>query len=114
VLETCFSRGFKLDAVMVALDLTEAYVASGEYASAARLVGEIHPVLRDWGLHRNALAAWLLLEAALEAGASTTSSGGCACISAGPGTGPRSFRDRPHRGPSTYGPIETAWPLRLR
>jgi tetratricopeptide (TPR) repeat protein len=52
--------------VFVALDLAETYVAEGQYASAARLVREVYPALCQWNLHRNALAAWLMLQNALE------------------------------------------------
>ena len=54
------------DLVIVSIDLADAYVALGKHASAARLAGEVYPIMARWQLHRPALAAWLILQNALE------------------------------------------------
>jgi tetratricopeptide (TPR) repeat protein len=59
-------RDLNHEVVLVSLDLAEAYVAAGEVEDAARMVGEVYPILVRWGLHRDALSAWLLLQNALE------------------------------------------------
>jgi tetratricopeptide (TPR) repeat protein len=64
-------RGFRgrvlhYEVVMVSIDLAETYVAQGHHATAARLIGEVHPILVAWGSNRNALAAWLMLQQAIE------------------------------------------------
>jgi tetratricopeptide (TPR) repeat protein len=60
------ARDLHHDLVIVSIDLAEAYVALGQHASAARLTGEVYPVMAQWGLHRPALAAWLVFQNALE------------------------------------------------
>ncbi len=64
-------RGFRertlhYDFVMASLDLAEAYVAQGHHATAARLTAEVYPILGAWGVHRYTLAAWLMLQQAIE------------------------------------------------
>jgi hypothetical protein len=59
-------RDLHEELVFLALDLADTYVAERQHASAARLVREVHPVLCQWNLHRNALAAWLMLQNSLE------------------------------------------------
>lgn len=59
-------RRLSYDALMVAIELAETYVASGEYVRAAAFASEVFPVLTQWGLHRHALAAWRVLQEALE------------------------------------------------
>jgi tetratricopeptide (TPR) repeat protein len=60
------ARDLHHELVIVSIDLAEAYVAQGHHASAARLAGEVYPIMARWGLHRPALAAWLILQNALE------------------------------------------------
>jgi tetratricopeptide (TPR) repeat protein len=64
-------RGFRgralyYELVMVSIDLAETYVAQGHHATAARLIAEVHPILEAWGIHRKVLAAWLVLQQAVE------------------------------------------------
>jgi hypothetical protein len=41
-------------------------VAAGNYAEAGKLAAEIYPTLVSWGLHGHGLAAWLVLQNALD------------------------------------------------
>ena len=66
VAEEFAARDLHLDFLMVSIDLAEAYAAGGELASAVRLLRQMTPVMGSWNLHRNALAAWLLLRKTLE------------------------------------------------
>jgi tetratricopeptide (TPR) repeat protein len=59
-------RALHYDFVMVTIDLAETYVAQGHHATAARLTAEVYPVLEALGIHRYALAAWLMLQQAIE------------------------------------------------
>jgi tetratricopeptide (TPR) repeat protein len=68
VWEAFRERGLHYDLVMVSIDLAEAYVAEGNPATAARLASEVHSIMEAWGVHRYALAAWLMLQQAVEAG----------------------------------------------
>jgi tetratricopeptide (TPR) repeat protein len=67
VQEALREGGADLDELMVAIDLSEAFVASGNYASAARTAAELVPVMQSWHLHRHAITAWLIFQQALEA-----------------------------------------------
>lgn len=60
------ARDLHRDFLMASIDLAEANVATGEMASALRLLAEVTPTMASWSLHRNALAAWLLFQKALE------------------------------------------------
>lgn len=62
------AREMNFPLVIVSIELAETMVESGEYDRAARLVAEVYPIMAQWHLHRNALAAWLLLQKALELG----------------------------------------------
>jgi tetratricopeptide (TPR) repeat protein len=66
--EEFHARLLHFDLVMVSIDLAEALAASREIASAARLVSEVVPVLAEWRLDRNIVAAWMVLQQALEEG----------------------------------------------
>jgi tetratricopeptide (TPR) repeat protein len=60
------ARDLHMELLMVSIDLAEAHVASGEIATAGRLLADLTPILSSWKLHRNALAAWLMFQKALE------------------------------------------------
>jgi tetratricopeptide (TPR) repeat protein len=60
------ARDLHRDFLMVSIDLAEAHVATGEMATALRLLAETTPAMAGWNLHRNALAAWLMFQKALE------------------------------------------------
>jgi tetratricopeptide (TPR) repeat protein len=53
--------GFDQELTLVSLDLAEAYLAQGKRRHAERLVRSFHAILRQWRLHGEGLAAWLLL-----------------------------------------------------
>lgn len=72
VWEAFRERGLHYDLVMVSIDLAEAHVAQGNSATAARLASEVHSIMEAWGVHRYALAAWLMLQKAVEAGQADT------------------------------------------
>jgi tetratricopeptide (TPR) repeat protein len=59
-------RGRTYDGLMVAIELAETHAASGEYLRAATFAAEVYPILVERRLHRHALAAWLVLQGALE------------------------------------------------
>jgi tetratricopeptide (TPR) repeat protein len=60
------AQGRHMDLLMVSIDLAEAHVAVGEIATAGRLLAEVTPIMTAWRLHRNAMAAWLMFQQALE------------------------------------------------
>jgi tetratricopeptide (TPR) repeat protein len=51
---------------LVTIDLAEADVRQGEFATALRLLAETTPTLASGNLHQNGLAAWLLFEQSLK------------------------------------------------
>jgi tetratricopeptide (TPR) repeat protein len=59
-------RELHYDLVMASIDLVETCVVQGNHETAARLAADVYAVMKTWGLHRHALAAWLMLENALE------------------------------------------------
>jgi tetratricopeptide (TPR) repeat protein len=67
VQEALREGGADHDELMVAIDLSEAFVASGKYDSAARTAAELVPVMQSWRLHRHAITAWLIFQQALDA-----------------------------------------------
>jgi tetratricopeptide (TPR) repeat protein len=70
------ARDLHRDFLMVTLDLAEAHEAVGETATALRLLAEATPILASWSPHRNATAAWLLLQQGLEARRATGAGAG--------------------------------------
>ncbi|HEY6323564.1 MAG TPA: hypothetical protein VJA16_18645 [Thermoanaerobaculia bacterium] len=66
LLEEMRARDLRHEVVLVTLDLAEALVEGQQFEEAVRLAREVYPVMAAWGLHRWALAAWLLLQNALE------------------------------------------------
>jgi tetratricopeptide (TPR) repeat protein len=59
-------RELRHDLVLVTIDLAEVIARSGQVEEAAKLVRQVHPIMVSWGLHRYALATWLMLREALE------------------------------------------------
>lgn len=53
---------------LLSIDLAEVLVARGKHLEAVRLVREVHPLLRSWGMHSEGLALWLLFQETLAAG----------------------------------------------
>jgi tetratricopeptide (TPR) repeat protein len=68
VWEEFHARTLRYDLVMISIELAEALAAANETASAARLVAEVQPILAAWRLDRHIIAAWLVLQQALEEG----------------------------------------------
>jgi hypothetical protein len=66
VREEFCARDLHRDFLMISIDLAEAHVAAGEMATALRLLAEVTPILTRWNAHRNAMAAWLTFQKALE------------------------------------------------
>ena len=44
------------------LDLTDVYLAKGDMQKAWRIAGRLVLLFQSWGVHRHAMAAWLLLQ----------------------------------------------------
>src|SRR6202034_654 len=65
------ARMLHYDLVMVSIDLAETLAEARQIASAARLVAEMQPVLVEWRLGRHIVAAWLVLQQALDEGRTT-------------------------------------------
>jgi tetratricopeptide (TPR) repeat protein len=59
-------RELRHDLVLVTIDLAEVIARSGQVEEAAKLVRQVYPIMVNWGLHRYALATWLMLREALE------------------------------------------------
>lgn len=55
--------------VLVSIDLAQVLVGKGESARAAELVSQCYPIMKNWGMHKDALAAWTIFRDALAAGA---------------------------------------------
>jgi hypothetical protein len=51
--------------VLLSIDLAELLVQKGEVNRAAEMVEECYPIMEAWGLHKYALAAWLVFRDAL-------------------------------------------------
>jgi hypothetical protein len=60
------ARDLHRDFLMASIDQAEAHVAAGERATAGRLLADVTPIMTSWNLHRNALAACLVFQKALE------------------------------------------------
>ncbi len=59
------ARDLQHDLVLLSIDLAEVLVSKGEHARAEDLIAQCQPILASWGLHRYALAAWLMLQQAI-------------------------------------------------
>lgn len=66
LLDEMEARSLRHEVVLLTLDLAEALTEGCQNDEAIRLVSAAHPVMAAWGLHRWALAAWLVLQHALE------------------------------------------------
>jgi tetratricopeptide (TPR) repeat protein len=66
-----FERRLRLELALVTLDLTAVYLAKGEMQKAWRTAGRLVPLFQSWGVHRHAMAAWLLLQRAFAAETAT-------------------------------------------
>lgn len=59
------ARDLNHELVLISIDLAETLVKKGEAQRAAELIAQCYPILKGWGLHRYALAAWMFFERAL-------------------------------------------------
>lgn len=66
-----FERRLRLDLALITLDLTAVYVAQGKMEKAWRTAGRLVPLFQAWGVHRHAMAAWLLLQRSFAAETAT-------------------------------------------
>jgi ATP/maltotriose-dependent transcriptional regulator MalT len=62
------SRSLHQEVVLVTIDQAQVLAAKGERARAAQLAAECYSIMKNWGLHKDALAAWLVLEDVLSRG----------------------------------------------
>lgn len=56
------------EVVLVTIDLAQVLTKNGEPARAAELAAECYSVMKGWGLHKDALAAWIVFRDALSHG----------------------------------------------
>ncbi|MFY9825413.1 MAG: hypothetical protein WAM82_28820 [Thermoanaerobaculia bacterium] len=61
-------RDLNQEVVLVSIDLAEVLTWKGDLARAAELVGQCYSIMKSWGLHRDALAAWIVLQQTLAQG----------------------------------------------
>ncbi|HKH50174.1 MAG TPA: tetratricopeptide repeat protein [Thermoanaerobaculia bacterium] len=59
------SRNLNHELVLVSIDLAEVLFRQGEPGRVAELLKQCYPIMVSWGLHRYALAAWLVFEDAV-------------------------------------------------
>jgi tetratricopeptide (TPR) repeat protein len=62
--------GLNQGVVLVTIELAQVLIRQGEPARAALLAAESYTIMRSWGLHNDALAAWLVFQDALAYGKS--------------------------------------------
>jgi tetratricopeptide (TPR) repeat protein len=62
------ARNLHQEVALVTIDLAQVLAAKGEPARAAQLAAECYSIMRNWGLHKDALAAWLVFQDALSQG----------------------------------------------
>ncbi len=51
--------------MLVTIDLAQVLASKGEPERAAQLAAECYSIMKNWGLHKDALAAWLVFQEAL-------------------------------------------------
>jgi tetratricopeptide (TPR) repeat protein len=56
------------EVVLVTIDLAQVLTRMGEPARAAELAGQSFSIMKSWGLHKHALAAWIVFQDALARG----------------------------------------------
>lgn len=62
------ARGLYQEVVLITIELAQVLVEKGERERAARLAAESFTIMRNWGLHKDALSAWLVFQEALVQG----------------------------------------------
>lgn len=58
-------RNLNQEVVLVTIDLAQVLTAKDEPERAAQLAAECYSIMKAWGLHKDALAAWLVFQEAL-------------------------------------------------
>jgi ATP/maltotriose-dependent transcriptional regulator MalT len=61
-------RDLNQEVVLVSIDLAEVLTWQGDVARAAELATQCYSIMKSWGLHRDALSAWLVLQKTLAQG----------------------------------------------
>jgi tetratricopeptide (TPR) repeat protein len=59
------ARNLNQEVVLVTIDLAQVLASKGEPERAAQLAAECYSIMKNWGLHKDALAAWLVFQEAL-------------------------------------------------
>lgn len=54
--------------MLITIELAQVLVEKGERERAAHLAAESFTIMRSWGLHKDALSAWLVFQDALTQG----------------------------------------------
>jgi len=62
------ARDMHQEMVLVAIDFAEVLALEGEVEGAAELARQVHTIMANWKIHRDALAAWLYFGRLLEEG----------------------------------------------
>lgn len=70
------ARNLNQEVVLVAIDLAQVLIAKGEVARAAQLAAECYSIMKNWGLPKDALVAWLIFQHALSQGRETERTSG--------------------------------------
>jgi tetratricopeptide (TPR) repeat protein len=60
-------RDLNQEVVLVSIELAEVLTKQGEAARAADLAAGCYTIMRSWGLHKDALAAWIVFQESLQA-----------------------------------------------
>lgn len=58
-------RNLNQEVILVTIDLAQVLTAKGETERAAQLAAECYSIMKNWGLHKDALAAWVVFQEAL-------------------------------------------------
>lgn len=61
-------RDLNQEVVLVTIDLAKVLTWKGDVARAAELAAQCYSIMKSWGLHRDALSAWLVLQKTLAQG----------------------------------------------
>lgn len=61
--------GLNQEVVLVTIDLAQVLADKGEPVRAADLASQCYSIMKHWGLHKDALAAWIVFQKALSHGA---------------------------------------------
>jgi tetratricopeptide (TPR) repeat protein len=61
-------RDLNQEVVLVSIDLAEVLTWQGDVVRAAELATQCYSIMKNWGLHRDALSAWLVLQKTLAQG----------------------------------------------